>query len=79
LSVIRQAIGIIELCESDDEALRKENELIKKFGYKDELLYDTPELRAYIDKNCMGDIAYDVAMCHAAERERNRDRSPRKG
>lgn len=69
----------IELCESNDEAHHKETQLIKKFGYKDELLYDTPELRAYIEKHCMGDIAYDVAMCHAAERVRNRDRYSRKG
>lgn len=64
----------IELCESTDEAFREEKQLIETFGYKDELLYDSPALRDYIEQHCDLDINYVIVMCHAAERKRNRER-----
>ena len=68
----------VELCESCDAAYRKEEHLKKEFGYKDELLYDTPALRDYIEQHCEIEISYVIAMCHAAERERNRKRERNK-
>jgi len=67
----------VELCESSDEAYRKEDKLKNKFGYKGELLYNTPALQDYIEQHCDIDINYVITMCHAAERERNRNRSSR--
>lgn len=64
----------VQLCESTDEAFREEKQLIETFGYKEELLYDTPALRDYIEQHCHEDINYVIVMCHAAERKRNRDR-----
>lgn len=67
----------IELCQSKSERNHKEKQLKEKFGYQKELLYDSPELRDYIEEHCEIDINYVIVMCHAAERKRNRDRPSR--
>ena len=67
----------IELCASKEEAKNQETQLKRAFGLarpKSELIHDTAEVRAYIQKNCSVDVDYITEMSHIAELKRNRSR-----
>ncbi len=67
----------IELSDSKADAEDVENQLKSMFDLarpNSELIFDSPEVRDYIQQHCFADVNFVAEMSHIAELQRNRNR-----